>query len=111
MGNEREDADAGPAERDRGGGEGCLLALEPKAAVDDADSLEAVERKEHRARPIVVGRVQAVSAAGAPQQLLEQPLVDDRPFSDDRDPVAELLDLRQNVAREQDRDALAGKAA
>jgi len=40
VGNEREDADAGPAERDRGGREGCLLALEPKPGVDDADSPE-----------------------------------------------------------------------
>src|SRR4051795_5549724 len=42
---------------------------------------------------------------------MELALVDDPALADDRDAVAELLDLGQQMAREQHRDSLAGQAA
>src|SRR5207302_2887544 len=45
------------------------------------------------------------------QKVLEPALVDDPALADDRDAVAELLYLREEMARQQHGDPLAGQAA
>ncbi len=58
---------------------------------------------------VVVGRVQPVAARRRALQLRERAFVGDPPGADDRHAVAELLDLCEQVAREQHGDALAGE--
>ena len=77
-------------------------------------TLDALDRRACASdgpRALLVGRSQAVLAPGARQQLVEPALVDDRAPADDRDAVTELLDLGEDVAREQDRDPVARRAA
>ena len=58
----------------------------------------------------VIGRAQRVAAGRRGAQLVEAALVDDAARADDRDAVAELLDLVHEVAREQHRDAARRRA-
>ena len=60
-------------------------------------------------RARVVGGAQRVAAGGRGEQLGERALVDDAAGADDRDAVAQLLDLGHQVAGEQHGDALVGE--
>ena len=61
--------------------------------------------------PRIVGRAQGVGAGCGGAQLVETAFVDDAPRADDRDAVAQLLDLVHEVAREQHGDAAGGQRA
>ena len=74
-------------------------------------SVDARLREQRRARPLGLDGAQAVAARRGREQVAQLALVDDRALADDRDAVAELLDLVQEVAREQDRDPVAGEPA
>src|SRR4051812_20120739 len=50
--------------------------------------------------------MQPVAAGRRGEQVVEWAVVDDPPAADDRHPVAELLDLGEEVAREENRDPL-----
>ena len=58
-------------------------------------------RPAHRHRPIVVGRLEPVDGARAAFQIGDLAFVHDPPGAHDRNPVAHLLDLGQQVTREQ----------
>src|SRR4029077_6053171 len=103
--NERADPDAGLPERDAERLDLPRLGLEAKLTVDELHSLDAA-REQQGPRTPRVGGAQTVAAAGALQELVEQPLVDDPPVANDRNAVAELLHLGEKVARQQDRDPL-----
>ena len=53
----------------------------------------------------------AIASGGRGEQLVQRALVDDAPGADDRDAVAELLDLAHQVRGQQHRDALIGEPA
>jgi hypothetical protein len=90
-------------ERDRRNLHCGLVRLELQLAVHELRAFDAV-REQQRAGTLLVGGAQPVAPTRALQQLVEAALVDDLSLADDRDAVAELLDLRQHVAREEDRD-------
>ena len=92
---------AGDSDRRRLGLE-AQLAVRPAAALDARAPAAASGRAPVRS-------CASVTAARAREQLVETALVDDRAAADDRDAVTELLDLGEDVAREQDRDPLAGQ--
>ena len=75
------------------------------------DGADARVRRTHLRGARVVGRAERVAARRARAQLVEAALVDDAPGADDGDPVAELLDLVHEVAREQHGDAAVGERA
>ena len=112
LGHERRDADPRLAERDRQRRDGLLVGREAQLAVDGSRRRRRPAGRAGRAaRALGLGRAEPVAGRRRRQQLVEPALVDDPAFADDRDPVAELLDLGQQMAREQDRDPLAGQAA
>ena len=55
-------------------------------------------------RPGGIGGVEPVAAVASGEEVGERPLVADPAELDDREPVAQLLDLAHQVGREQDRD-------
>ena len=63
-------------------------------------------RSAHRERALVVGGRQPVGGPGAALELGDRALVDDLARAHDPDPVADLLDLGHQVAREQHRHPL-----
>src|SRR6059058_2169935 len=63
----------------------------------------------HRSRPLGIAAPQPVAGRRSREQLTERAFVDDRALANDRDAVAELLDLVQQVAREENRDPVAGE--
>src|SRR5579884_2082231 len=107
--DERPDADPRLAERDRGRGDRVRLRLEAELPALEDEPGDARLVQEQRPRPLGIGRLQPVAAACAPQQLAQRPLVGDAAAADDGDAVAELLHLGEQVARENDRDPLAGE--
>ncbi len=78
-------------------------------AVENGHGLDSRLRPQEQLRALGLGRAEAVAAARTREQLVETALVDDRASADDRDPVTELLDLGEDVTREQDRDSLTGE--
>src|SRR5262249_38788287 len=80
-------------------------------AVVERDAVDALLREQHRPRSLRLGRSQAIAGRRGREQLAEAALVDDTALADDRDAVAKLFDLVEEVAREQDRDSLAREPA
>src|SRR5207302_1349301 len=77
-----------------------LVGLEPHLAVDGRDLLHTRLSEADGARPLRLRAPQAVAAGRAREQLAQRALVDDPPLLDDRDAVAELLDLAEQAAGE-----------
>ena len=78
-------------------------------SVDDADVGDPGLGSAHRDRALVVGRRQPVGRAGAALEVGDRTLVHDLAGADDRHPVAQLLDLGQQVAGEQHGHPLVGQ--
>src|SRR5205823_12155024 len=107
LGDGRGDGDPRLAERDRERAYRVLVGLEPDLAVGGAHLLDSGLPEADGAGAVGIRRAQAIAARGAGQQLPQRALVDDAPLLDDGDAVAELLDLAEQVAGEQDGDPLA----
>ena len=105
-------ASAGLDERDRQRGGRLLGGLRSAARAGRArtPSMPRCARHDRGAR-VVVGRAQPPLAAGGALELVQRALEDDAAGAHDRDAVAELLDLGQQVAGEQDGRAARATAA
>ena len=106
LGHEGPDAERAlheqPGERDNR----VLVRREDDRAVLDRNRKNAGRRPADRGGRRIVRRPEAVGGRRGRVEVCEGALVDDPARADDRDPVAELLDLRQEVAREEDRHTL-----
>ena len=104
---------AGLGEREGQLADGRLVGgAEVQAALGRlGDLLDAGLRGADAPRALVVGGPQAVAGPRLAAKLGERALVGDPARADDRDAVAELLDLGEQVARQQNGDALAGEVA
>ncbi len=72
-----------------------------KPARGGRDVVDPVRPARDRRGGAVVGRAQVVAAGGAGDQLVQRALVDHAPAGDDRDAVAEVLDLVHQVRGQQ----------
>ena len=66
--------------------------------------------EEHGSRALRFEGAEAVAARGGGEQIAQRALVDHAALADDRDAVAELLDLVEQMAGKQDRDPFAREA-
>ncbi len=98
------------AERDHEALEQLLVGAEAQLAVRRARRRRA-ELGRRVLGGVEIGRAQAVPGAHRPGQLGDVALVQDPAAVDDRDPVAQLLDVGHLVAREEHRDPLRREAA
>src|SRR2546430_1089192 len=81
------------AERDRERRDGLLVSLKAQRAVDGRHFGDPRLGEQKRLRPLELGRAEPKTGRRGGQQIVKPALVDDPPLADDRDPVAELLDL------------------
>src|SRR6202011_3655731 len=95
LGHERGHADLRLAERDRERRHRLFVSLEADRAVDAGNGRDSWLGEAERARALVVGGAEAVAARGGREQVAERTFVDDPACANDRDPVAELLDLAE----------------
>ena len=68
-------------------------------------------RETEHPRPLGLGRPHAEATRGGGEQLLQGSLVDDLALADDRDPIAEVLHLAEQVAREEHGEPFAREPA
>ena len=102
MRRQRPDRHAALDERDRQLGRGLLGGLEAQLERVLADAVDAAPGAQDADGPGVVGRAQAPLAAGGALEVVQRALEDDEARADDGHPVAELLDLGEQVAGQQD---------
>ena len=89
----------------------ALLGL-AAGAVGIGHRIRAGEPAERRPGPVhLVGRQSHADPAGRLQEFVERTLVDEDALVDDPDDVGQLLDLGQDVARDEDRPAGVGEVA
>ena len=93
LGHERGERDPRLAERDGQRRDGLVGAGEAQLAVAQLDVVDARLGEERGPRPLRLERAEPVAARGRREQVAELALVDDRALADDRDAVAEVLDL------------------
>ena len=109
LGGQREDRDAGTAERERELARVVLLGgeLDPLRPRGGADALLRAQQRE---RATVVAGAQPVAGAALAAQVGERALVNDAAGVDDRDAIAQFLHLGELVGAEQHGHALVGQA-
>src|SRR5437867_1860650 len=106
--DERLDPDTRARERERQSRDGVLVRDETQIGASiEANVGDSALRETHVARALAIGRPQPVAARRGRLELGERAFVDDPSLANDRDAVAQLLDLAEQVAREQHRDLLA----
>src|SRR2546422_386418 len=79
----------------------ALVGLAAPLAVDRLHLADAWLGETEEPRPLRLARAQAVPAVRRREELTEGALVDDASLADDRHAVAQLLDLAEQVTREQ----------